>query len=52
MEYHQIEKSLLAAREKGLKRWDFRNLANTKGNRYRLMLGKLFAALVKYRHSC
>ncbi|KAI9637590.1 transporter-domain-containing protein [Dioszegia hungarica] len=38
MEYHQIEKSLLAAREKGLKRWDFRNLANTKGNRYRLML--------------
>jgi hypothetical protein len=42
MEYQQIEKSVQAAREKGLKRWDFRSLANTRGNRYRLMLGEFF----------
>lgn len=42
MEYHQIETSVLAARAKGLKRWDFGSLAKTRGNKYRLMLGQSY----------
>lgn len=40
LEYDQILKSVQAAREKGLKRWDSKHLANTRAHRYRLMLGE------------
>lgn len=51
VEYAQIAGSVKAARDKGQKRWDLGNLANTKSNRYRLMLGELILLrLVIERH--
>jgi hypothetical protein len=40
LEYDQIVQSALAARSRGSKRWDFINVARTRANRYRLMLGE------------